>query len=192
MSDRRKKMIEPISEEILLERQFRLKNEILREVRALFRKLKRYKGLTQREIAQRSGMDPAEISRLLNGKINMTLATLSDLLEGMEAELRIKAVPVESVASEGVAIENVVSGVTLHAKLFDWIEHIDSNIFSTELYNLTYKSSPSRPHEPGPNVRSLSGSVIGVRSDLGSGSDTVEPIPHFRHTTEHAPTSVLQ
>ena len=32
---------------------------------------------------------------MLNGQVNITLATLSDLLEGMEAELQVKAVPVD-------------------------------------------------------------------------------------------------
>ena len=191
MSDRRKKMIEPISEEILLERQFRLKNEILREVRALFRKLKRDKGLTQREIAQRSGMDPAEISRLLNGKINMTLATLSDLLEGMEAEVQIKAVPVEAVAFEEAAIENV-AGVTPHARLFGSLEPVDSDIFGTELRILTYGPGPSRPHGPGPDVTSTSGQTIVMLSDPKSVLKTAGPIAPIFHTMNRIPALVSQ
>ena len=100
MSDRRKKKrVKAIPKEVLLERQYRLKKKLLREIRTLFRKLSKASELTQKEIAERADMDPSEVSRLINGQTNMTLATLSDLLEGMQAELQVRAIPFSELAA---------------------------------------------------------------------------------------------
>ncbi len=52
------------------------------------REIREAKGWTQREIADRVGIDDYYISRLENGHINPTLATLQKLARALEVEVR--------------------------------------------------------------------------------------------------------
>lgn len=126
MSDRRKKKrVKAIPKEVLLERQYRLKKKLLREIRAIFRKLSKASGLTQKEIAERADMDPSEVSRLINGQTNMTLATLSDLLEGMESELQVRAIPFSELAASDAELTVGRGGVWSGSVAIDTIYESD-------------------------------------------------------------------
>lgn len=51
-------------------------------------------GLTQKELAERTGIAQADISRLENGNANPSLRTLQRLAEGMGMRLRLEFVPI--------------------------------------------------------------------------------------------------
>lgn len=49
--------------------------------------------LTQKELAERTGIDQADISKLENGNANPTLAVLKRLADGMGMVLKLEFVP---------------------------------------------------------------------------------------------------
>ena len=49
--------------------------------------------LTQKELAERTGINQADISKLENGTRNPSLRMLKKLAEGMNMELKIKFIP---------------------------------------------------------------------------------------------------
>lgn len=51
-------------------------------------------GLTQKELAERTGIAQGDISRLENGNANPSLHTLQRLAEGMGMRLRLEFVPI--------------------------------------------------------------------------------------------------
>jgi len=51
-------------------------------------------GLTQKDLAARTGIAQADISRLENGNANPSLRTLQRLAEGMGMKLKLEFVPV--------------------------------------------------------------------------------------------------
>lgn len=51
--------------------------------------------LTQKELAQKTGINQADISKLENGNTNPTLFLLQRLAEGMDMQLRLEFVPKE-------------------------------------------------------------------------------------------------
>ena len=54
-----------------------------------------YRGLTQKELAKRTGINQADISKLENGTRNPTINLLKRLADGMDMNLRIEFVPKE-------------------------------------------------------------------------------------------------
>lgn len=58
----------------------------------------RYKhGLTQQELADLTGIDRADISKIENGNANPTIRTLRRLARALNAELVISIVPINNV-----------------------------------------------------------------------------------------------
>ena len=53
-------------------------------------------GLTQMDLAERTGIAQADISKLENGNANPSLKTLQRLAEGMGKRLKVEFVPVRS------------------------------------------------------------------------------------------------
>ena len=51
-------------------------------------------GLTQKELAMRTGIAQADISKLENGNANPSLRTLQRLAEGLGMKLKVEFVPV--------------------------------------------------------------------------------------------------
>lgn len=51
-------------------------------------------GLTQKDLAERTGIAQADISKLENGNANPSLRTLQRLAEGMGMKLKLEFVPV--------------------------------------------------------------------------------------------------
>lgn len=64
----------------------RLKNRTFARLATFFAEQAEETGLTKKDLAERLGKDPAQITRWLAGPSNLTLDTLSDLLLAMEAE----------------------------------------------------------------------------------------------------------
>lgn len=54
------------------------------------------KNLTQKQLAEKTGITQADISRLENGESNPSLSTLKRLAEGLGKKLRVEFVTVQS------------------------------------------------------------------------------------------------
>lgn len=52
-------------------------------------------GLTQKQLAERSGLHQADISKLENGNANPSLRTLQRLAAGMNMQLKIEFLPIK-------------------------------------------------------------------------------------------------
>ncbi len=52
-------------------------------------------GLTQKELAERTGIAQADISKLENGNGNPSLRTLKRLAEGMGMQLKLEFIPIK-------------------------------------------------------------------------------------------------
>jgi transcriptional regulator with XRE-family HTH domain len=65
----------------------RQKNRVIEELASFFADEAERTGITKKDIADRLGKDPAQISRWLAGPSNLTLDTISDLLLVLGAEM---------------------------------------------------------------------------------------------------------
>lgn len=64
---------------------------------ARFKKLREHKGLTPTVVAERMGIDPAELSRMENGKsLNPTLAVIHQWAQALGEELEVNVTSHES------------------------------------------------------------------------------------------------
>jgi len=72
---------EAVAEAAAMEAQFKLAVELIL--------LRRKRGLTQRQLSARSGIQQSEISRIEGGRANPTAATLAALARALGGELRI-------------------------------------------------------------------------------------------------------
>ncbi|HEU4385584.1 MAG TPA: helix-turn-helix transcriptional regulator [Anaeromyxobacteraceae bacterium] len=72
---------EAVAEAAALDAQFKLAAELIL--------LRRQRGLTQRQLSARSGVQQSEISRIEGGRANPTAATLTALARALNSELRI-------------------------------------------------------------------------------------------------------
>lgn len=59
-------------------------------------------GWTQKRLAQNIGRDKATISKYLRGPANWTMRTLGELVQGLEADVRIIIEPLEQPQSDGL------------------------------------------------------------------------------------------
>lgn len=92
MLKKEKNMSHKFTQEKIGRGRARLRNRIFREIRRVFRKAYKESGLTQKEIAERLGADPALVSKRLNGDANLTLNTIADLFTAIEARLEMNGV----------------------------------------------------------------------------------------------------
>ncbi len=53
--------------------------------------------LTQKELAQKTGINQADISKLENGNANPTLSLLQRLAEGMDMQLKLEFIPKQEI-----------------------------------------------------------------------------------------------
>ena len=74
----------------------RQKNRIYQSVLEYFVSLVEKRQLTKKEIAQKLGKDPAQITRWFNAPGNWKLDTVSDLLLAMGAEMKHEVVSIET------------------------------------------------------------------------------------------------
>lgn len=54
---------------------------------------RKQKNMTQKELAERSGIDQSDISKIERGVANPSLSTLKRLAEGMDTVLRLQFIP---------------------------------------------------------------------------------------------------
>lgn len=68
-------------------------------------------GMTQKDIAERLGRDPAWVSRALGGPANWTLRTLGELTYALNGEVRLQAIAVEDIPRSGKDIYDRIPGL---------------------------------------------------------------------------------
>ena len=61
-------------------------------IKAMYR-VREEKHLTQKELSERTGISPSDISKIETGNANPTIKTLQRLAEGMDMVLKIEFVP---------------------------------------------------------------------------------------------------
>lgn len=61
------------------------------KVAALMRALMKEKGVTNADLARKLGKDPGYVSRVLAGKMNLTLSTVADILWALDSSIEVAA-----------------------------------------------------------------------------------------------------
>lgn len=87
-------------EEQLRDPEFRKEYEALQPERAVIRAIieaRRQSGLTQKELAERTGIAQGDISKLENGNANPSIRTLQRLANGMGMTLKVEFIPRKAV-----------------------------------------------------------------------------------------------
>lgn len=70
-------------------------NELKAEILAYqFKELRKSKNLTQEQLAERTGIEKGQISRIENGKYNLTLATINKIATALGAKVNFDLQPV--------------------------------------------------------------------------------------------------
>jgi len=77
---------------------------VILEIAMLIRRLLKEKGLTKVELADRLGRSKAFVTQLLNGRANMTLRTISDVLCALGHSLTVAAGPLQVRAMDAETI----------------------------------------------------------------------------------------
>lgn len=88
--------LQVLTEELMQDEDFRKEYEALQPEMDIMRAImdaRIHAGLTQTELARRSGISQADISRLENGTRNPSLALLKRLANAMNTDLRIEFIP---------------------------------------------------------------------------------------------------
>jgi|GEM_PF-5518692 len=135
-------------------------------------------GVTQKQLCEKlGGLDAGQMSRTLKGQENLTIETISKLFAALEAELEIKAIPLENSATftfaqtaTKVADEYFQSNVESIAPFLrlNMLKLLSNN--STEIYRLLYEPFKTEFVEPSVDPRPLR-------------------VPHVRQTSERYPPS---
>lgn len=92
-------------------------------------------GVSQRELARRTGKDPAEITRFFSGKRNLTLRSLAQCLAVLGRRLRLRSEPIEKPLS-GIVLSACKRGQwdkrqdNPHVRAKSAPEMTDGNIFN--------------------------------------------------------------
>lgn len=70
-------------------------NELKAEILAYqFKELRKNKNLTQAQLAEKTGIEKGQISRIENGKYNLTLATITKIATALGAKVNFELQPV--------------------------------------------------------------------------------------------------
>ncbi len=77
------------------ENRIRFENELKAEILAhQFKELRKKKHLTQSQLAEKLGMEKGQISKIENGKFNLTLATINKIASALGAKVSFDLQPV--------------------------------------------------------------------------------------------------
>lgn len=75
--------------------QIAFENELKAEILAhRFKELRKKKNLTQEQLAEKTGIEKGQISRIENGKYNLTLATINKIASALGAKVNFELQPV--------------------------------------------------------------------------------------------------
>jgi len=102
--------VRPISKRELLAYQADVKDSIFRQIREVLARLKE-RGFTQKELADKIGMDAGQLSRRLRGDYDLQLETLSDLARGLDCRIDVKLMPLAAAVR---LVEEKVTKVVDH------------------------------------------------------------------------------
>lgn len=91
------------------------RNHVHNQILTLFLDLQEQQGLTQKAIAERMGVHPSRVNRLLGDPANLTLDTISDLLLAMNAVMRCEALHVEEPLTKMVTPDSAALLATISA-----------------------------------------------------------------------------
>jgi DNA-binding XRE family transcriptional regulator len=70
-------------------------NELKAEILACqFKELRKKKNLTQEQLSEKTGIEKGQISRIENGKYNLTLATINKIASALGAKVNFELQPV--------------------------------------------------------------------------------------------------
>lgn len=77
------------------ENRIRFENELKVEILAhQFKELRKKKQLTQSQLAEKLGMEKGQISKIENGKFNLTLATINKIASALDAKVNFDLQPI--------------------------------------------------------------------------------------------------
>jgi DNA-binding XRE family transcriptional regulator len=77
------------------ENRIRFENELKAEILAhQFKELRKKKHLTQSQLAEKLGMEKGQISKIENGKFNLTLTTINKIASALDARVNFDLQPV--------------------------------------------------------------------------------------------------
>lgn len=77
------------------ENRIRFENELKAEILAhQFKELRKKKQLTQSQLAEKLGMGKGQISKIENGKFNLTLATINKIASALDARINFDLQPI--------------------------------------------------------------------------------------------------
>lgn len=82
-----------IPDEVLAEQWFGFIHSVISKLQAAYRE----SGLTQKDIAERTGKAPAVVSRCLSGQQNMTTRTMYELARGMGYRIEVSFQPLDKL-----------------------------------------------------------------------------------------------
>jgi transcriptional regulator with XRE-family HTH domain len=88
----------PISKRELLAYQADIKGSIFRQIREMLARRKD-QGFTQKELAEKIGMDAGQLSRRLRGDYDSKLETLSDLARGLDCRIDVTLTPINQMVN---------------------------------------------------------------------------------------------
>ena len=108
---------------------------VILETTELICQLLEEKGIRKADLAQRLGKSKAYVTQLLDGRTNMTLRTISDVMWALDSSLLVSA---SAINLEGAAAEELQVGY------FDWVWGPATRIELGELGNLDSWLSTSR------------------------------------------------
>ena len=97
--------LEDVTQELMKDPEFAREYEAIQPEMDIIRAMidaRHAKNLTQKELAERTGINQADISKLENGTRNPSLKMLKRLAEGMDMTLRLEFVPKKICMSAGL------------------------------------------------------------------------------------------
>lgn len=65
------------------------------KVANMVKRLMKEKGTTNADLARKLGKDPGYVSRVLAGKMNLTLSTIADILWALDSSLTVASKPID-------------------------------------------------------------------------------------------------
>src|SRR5438552_2202889 len=89
--------VKQISKRELMNYRAEIKNQIFRQIRIMFHRLRNQSNFTQKDLSKKLGASEALISRRLRGENDMRIETFSDLARGLDCRIDVRLTPLSDV-----------------------------------------------------------------------------------------------